>query len=279
TNTATFTPTFTATNTATLTPTNTATFTPTFTATNTATLTPTNTATFTPTFTATNTATPTRTNTPTLTPTRTPTVTPSPTNTPLSPGVMYLSSSTNGAAGGVTFSDEDILAYNRSTGVWSMYFDGSDVGLTTNIDAFALMSDGTILMSLEAAATVGTLGTVDDLDIIRFAPSSLGNTTAGTFTWYFDGSDVGLSTNAENVDAIDFAPDGRLIISTTGAVSVTGVSGNDEDLLAFTATALGSTTSGTWSLYFDGSDVGLNDAATEEINEIWIDPLNNKIYL
>jgi hypothetical protein len=70
-----------------------------------------------------------------------------------------------------------------------------------------------------------------------------------------------------------------LIISTGGSVSVTGVFANDEDLLAFTPTLLGSTTSGTWSLYFDGSDVGLNDAASEEINGAWIDPSNNKIYL
>jgi hypothetical protein len=57
------------------------------------------------------------------------------------------------------------------------------------------------------------------------------------------------------------------------------VSGSDEDPIIYTATALGSDTSGTWALYFDGSDVGLNDAASEEINEIWIDPANNNFYL
>ncbi len=48
-------------------------------------------------------------------------------------------------------------------------------------------------------------------------------------------------------------PDGRLLISTLGNVSVTGASGADEDLLVFTPAALGSTTSGTWAMYFDGS--------------------------
>jgi hypothetical protein len=221
------------------------------------------------------------TNTPTPGPTNTPTNTPTPTFTP-TPGsgdVIYVSSTTDGNAGGVAFADEDILAYDTSTGTWSMYFDGSDVGVTSDVDAFALMSDGTILMSLDVAVSVGSLGTVDDSDIIRFTPTSLGSTTAGTFSWYFDGSDVGLSTNNEDVDAIDFAPDGRLLVSTIGAFSVTGASGEDEDLLAFSATSLGSTTSGTWSLYFDGSDVELSTSSSEDVNGVWVDPANNQIYL
>ena len=160
-----------------------------------------------------------------------------------------------------------------------MYFDGSDVGVTSDIDAFFRMPDGTILLSVDADGAVGTFGAVDDSDIIRFTPTSLGPTTAGTFSWYFDGSDVGLSTTAEDIDAIGFAPDGKLVISTLGAFGVTGVSGNDEDLLVFTATTLGATTTGTWALYFDGSDVGLNEATSEQINGIWIEAATNKIYL
>jgi hypothetical protein len=59
---------------------------------------------------------------------------------------------------------------------------------------------------------------------------------------------------------------------------VTGVSGNDEDLISFNATSLGSATSGTWSMYFDGSDVGLNEATSEQINGVWINT-TGKIYL
>jgi hypothetical protein len=160
-----------------------------------------------------------------------------------------------------------------------MYFDGSDVGITNDIDSFSLMTDGSILLSLDADVTVGSLGTVDDSDILRFVPTSTGTNTTGSLQLYFDGSDVGLTATAENVDAIGFAPDGRLIISTSGSVSVTGASGNDEDLLAFLPASLGATTSGTWSLYFDGSDVGLNETTSEEINEIWIDGATNQIYI
>ena len=54
-------------------------------------------------------------------------------------------------------------------------------------------------------------------------------------------------------------------------MAVTGVSGADEDLLVFTATPLGATTSGTWAMVFDGSDVGLSTVASEDINGAWIE--------
>ena len=234
-----------------------------------------------PTSTFTSTPTATFTPSPTFTTTPTPTFTPLPTFTPTSTpaDVLRVSSNTNGTAGGVSFADEDILSYNTSTGTWSMYFDGSDVGITGDVDAFFLQFDGSLLLSLDADGTVGSLGTVDDSDIIRFVPTSLGTNTSGTLSMYFDGSDVGLSTSGEAVDAFGFAPDGRLVFSTIDTFSVTGVSGNDEDLIAFTPTTLGTTTSGMWSLYFDGSDVGLNESASEEINSVWIEPGTGRLYL
>ncbi|HET9912177.1 MAG TPA: S8 family serine peptidase, partial [Anaerolineales bacterium] len=144
--------------------------------------------------------TPTPSNTPTITPTFTPTFTPTATSTPGGSAVVYVSSTTNGNAGGVAFNDEDIVAYNTGTGTWSMYFDGSDVGITGDVDAFAIMPDGSILLSFEAASSG-----VDDSDIVRFAPTSLGSNTAGTFSVYLTGSSVGLTTNDEDIDAIDFA--------------------------------------------------------------------------
>ncbi|MGL5805583.1 MAG: hypothetical protein ACRC11_09090, partial [Xenococcaceae cyanobacterium] len=75
-----------------------------------------------------------------------------------------------------------------------------------------------------------------------------------------------------------FTTDDRLLISTQGSVTVTGVSGQDEDLLAFDATSLGASSSGTWSLYVDGSDVGLGDNDGEAINAAWVND-NGDIYL
>jgi tartrate-resistant acid phosphatase type 5 len=266
----------------------------------TATLTPVNiltaTTTFTPTFTPTATATntPTRTNTPSPTFTRTSTpshtathtaVPPTSTNTstPTARDVIYISSTSGGTVGGVTFAAEDILKFDTIAKTWALHFDGSDVGLSSSsgtvVDAFCLMSDGSILLSLINAATIPNLGSVDDSDIVRFIPTSLGTNTAGSFAWYFDGSDVGLTASGENIDVIGFAPDGRLILSTTGSLSVTGASGEDEDLAAFSSTSLGANTTGTWSLYFDGSDVSLSTSSSEDINGASIDPITGRIHL
>ncbi len=194
---------------------------------------------------------------------------------------LYVSTSSDGNAGGVAFNDEDILALDLRTGTWSLYFDGSDVGLNAvgqDIDAFHINADGSILLSLGQADTLPDLGAIENSDIVRFFPTSTGTNTAGIYQWYFDGSDVGLLDDDEDIDAVGIAPDGRLIISTIGGYAVSGVTGSDADLLSFTATSLGQTTSGSWELYFDGSDVGLDTTSAEDVKGAWMDD-NGDIYL
>jgi subtilisin family serine protease len=191
--------------------------------------------------------------------------------------VSVLGSPTLGAAGVVA--DEDIAQYDGATGAWSVYFDGSDVGLAAYaIDALAVLPSGELLISINADGTVagltgGPSGTsVDDSDIIKFTPTSLGANTAGTWSFYFDGSDVGLTTTGEDIDAITILPSGAIGISTLTDPSVTGLSGlADEDVIAFTPTALGSVTSGTYAYYFDGSDVGLSTNNNEDVDAFFTD--------
>jgi|GEM_PF-6016338 len=67
-------------------------------------------------------------------------------------------------------------------------------------------------------------------------------------------------------------PDGRLLISTVGNASVSGVRrGRDEDVLLFEPTSLGKRTRGKWSLYLDGSQNGLS-TRNENIVGIDYDP-------
>lgn len=206
-------------------------------------------------------------------------------NTPPPPSIsgLYVASNRSGTVGGVTYKDEDILFYDELTGNWSVYIDGSDVGLGgsgTDIEAFHVNADGSILLSVNQTVTLPDVGTIGETDIVRFVPSSTGNNTAGSYEWYFDGSDVGLETSGENIDAIGLTPDGKLVISVTGSPTVPGITSptpRDEDLLMFDATALGETTSGSWSFYFEGSDVGLQDSS-EDVDGIWIGS-NGDIYL
>ena len=223
----------------------------------------------TPTPTNTPTETPTPTNTPTPGgPTATPTNTPTPTLPPsTSPIVLSLANSGSYTVGTLTgVRDEDIISFDGAN--WSMLFDGSDVGIAGDVDAFYIVDSDTIRFSLVAAATVGSLGPVDSFDIVQF-DGTLGAATAGAFSLFLDGPTVGLDTSGENIDAIDLLADGRLLVSTSGNAGV--VSGaRDEDLLAFTPTT------GTWAMYFDGSAFGLGDTG-EDVDGV--DVANGNIYL
>jgi hypothetical protein len=85
----------------------------------------------------------------------------------------------------------------------------------------------------------------------------------GTFTLLFDGSDIGLTTEDEDIDAIALDGEGRLILSTLGPMSAGGISGEDEDLFLFADTALGASTAGALERLFDGSGLGLTLAGED----------------
>lgn len=190
---------------------------------------------------------------------------------------LFLSTTVGGKVNGIRYRNEDILAYNLTTGVWSLVFDGSDVGIHTDLDDFEWLPDGSLLLTFKAGLTIPGFGWVDESDIVRFMPASLGSHTAGTFTWFLDGADVGLTNGHEDIDAVGITPDGRLVISTRGSFSVEGISGTDKDLLVFNAQSLGEQTAGSWELYFEGGDVGLGHSQ-EDIRSVWLDPENGDIY-
>lgn len=191
--------------------------------------------------------------------------------------VLFVSSTSNGWLGILPFADEDIVAYDEVSKSWSMIFDGSDVGIKTDINGFEWLPDGSLLLTVDRPTTIAGIGTVDDSDIVRFIPQQFGRTTAGSFELYFDGSDVKLTTNGEDIDAIAFSPEGDLIISTLGGVRVDSVRGKDEDLLRFRANRWGNNTAGSFELYFDGSDVGLT-TKKEDIFGLWISADRGDLY-
>lgn len=220
--------------------------------------------------------------TPTPTLTSTVTSTPSPTLTPTatlapSSNSLYVSFSGSLPVEGTPSANEDILYFDGAS--WNQFFDGSDVGLASaDLTAFYILDEDTILMSFASAFTVDGIDATPQ-DILRLDASSLGSATLGTFSLYFDGSDVGLdNTASEEIDALSVLTDGRLLISTSGNPSVPDLTtGKDEDVLAFTPASLGEATSGTWSMYFDGSDVGLSDTNGEDVDAF--DVVGDTLYL
>ncbi|MBE9062317.1 cadherin-like domain-containing protein, partial [cf. Phormidesmis sp. LEGE 11477] len=181
---------------------------------------------------------------------------------------------------GVAVRSEDIVQYDGSSS-FSLFFDGSDVGLGgrgMNMDAFTVISDNEILISFDKAMTLEGAGRIDDSDIVKFTATSLGEVTEGTFELYLDGSDVGLTKGEEDIDGLTGLSDGSLLISTQGPSKVPGVNASNEDLLLFSPTSLGENTSGSWSVYFDGSDVGLGNDSREYIDGLAMDASDKLLF-
>ena len=188
---------------------------------------------------------------------------------------IYISFKGTASVPGVgTVRDEDIVSFDPDTNQWEMYFDGSDVGLaSTDVDAFSVRADGSIVLSVNSGSfsVTGLIGgpsgtTIDDSDMIEFTPVATGNTTAGSFTFLFDGSDVGLTTNGEDIDGVCWLEDGTFLFSTQGTARGNGPRLADEDVAVFFPSALGSTTGGTWEKFFDGSNVGYSQSSQEDID-------------
>lgn len=158
--------------------------------------------------------------------------------------------------------DEDIVLYDA--GAWSLYFDGSAVGLNEDgedVDAFGFLPDGSLVIS-----TLGNVnpapdlpGTHQDEDMLRCVPTGL-PVTSCAWSFYFDGSDVGLANNnGEDVDGLAISGS-DIYISTLGNFAVTGLSGEGRDVFVCSTATTGEATACTgFSLFFDGSAVGLTD--------------------
>lgn len=193
---------------------------------------------------------------------------------PPAAGAFYISTAKAGTMGGVGFAPADIIKFDPANG-WSMYFDGSDVGITKNVAAFEIQNDGSILLSLQAPQSVVGVGTVAPQDVLRFVPTATGNNTTGTFQMWVDGSTVGLSTSGEKIDALGLTGDGRIVISTSGAASVPVSGGTlksqDEDAAGFNRNTAA------WTAFLDGTAIA--GLAAEDVNALWVNTTTGDIYI
>jgi hypothetical protein len=171
-----------------------------------------------------------------------------------------------GGAETVTFGNAnavDTTATFSATGTYVLRLSAFDGALTGFDDVTVTVTAATLYFSVGALQTLSGVP-VTPQDIVAFDGSS--------FSLLLDGSDVGLDATSEDIDAFALLPNGHLLVSTKGNVSVPGLSGRDEDVIELTPGTLGATTTGTWSMYFDGSVFGL-DAAGEDVDAV--EPLAN----
>jgi hypothetical protein len=173
--------------------------------------------------------------------------------------------------GGFVYGPDDLAHYDPGTDTWSMYFDGSDVGLAgAAIDAYHEETDGSLLLSFDETVFLASLGDVLPADIVRFVPSSLGAQTAGSFELLHSGFALGLDASVDNIDAIARTSDGRLVISTDNDVFLNFGIAHAHDLLAIDGNEL--------LPYFEGELVGL-ETLSENITGVWFEPDTDVIFM
>ena len=166
-----------------------------------------------------------------------------------------ITSASAAVLGGITARTNDIIAFNGSS--FSVWLNGNASGLTGAVlRDFDVINPNEVVVAFNAAITLAGIA-FEPTDLARLSRTGSGF----AITMMLDGSDVGLTTSGEAIDAVTGLADGSWLISTRGAGSVPSGSRSlsfaAEDLLRFTPTSLGANTAGSWSLYADMSRVGL----------------------
>jgi hypothetical protein len=192
---------------------------------------------------------------------------------------------------------EPTLSRGNGPDPFELLFDGSDVGITrTIIDGLDIQEElslpavqrgepseepSDILLSFSVAHSIPPIGLVLQADIVRFVAEQNGPDTAGQFERFFDGSDIGLESAGEDIDAFVFKPYsfaergkvallGDLFFSTKGNLNIPGLQARDEDIVVcwgygFELQATGDIESSCEEieLFFDGSEAGLANASED----------------
>ena len=87
----------------------------------------------------------------------------------------------------VVYRNHDVIGYNIQSRSWSMVIDGSDIGLSgTDILSVNALADGSFVFTINSITNIANLGWVDQGDILRFIPTSLGDDTTGRIEKLFD---------------------------------------------------------------------------------------------
>lgn len=177
---------------------------------------------------------------------------------------------------------------------WYKLFDGEDFGLGPKHTIMSMSIQGYygstcglecvdgIYMTFgqDAIKVPGITPKVLGQDIVLFTPVvSVTAVVGGNFELVFDGSDVGLTTASEKIEALDYWPNdmvlandvdlpedcvaGIFFINTLGAYRVPAanggtLSGNGSDVLLFCATNVGPSTAGFWFRVHDEADYPIN---------------------
>ena len=166
-------------------------------------------------------------------------------------GHLLLTNEYAATLGGQSFGPNDIIDYDPSADTATLYFDGDAVGFTGWINALHLLENGHIVLSTNAADTLGGLS-FSEGDFIEYDP------VADIATLYFDGA---LFSAAENVRSVHIGPGSGgggggpiahwKLDETSGSTAVDSEGGHDGTLVNGPSWTAGQLDGG---LQFDGAN-------------------------
>ncbi len=138
----------------------------------------------------------------------------------LSNGIIILSTDNNETLGGLSFGDDDLVAYDPSTNTATLYFDGGNLFSNNNedIDAVYIRDNGNIILSTTGGATLGGISFADG-DLIEYIPST------DSASLFFDESNF---SGGADIDGVHILANGNILISTNNTESLPGLA-NFED--------------------------------------------------
>lgn len=144
---------------------------------------------------------------------------------------------------GVTYTERDLVLYDGTN--FSKLLDGPAIGIPegARIDATTVLSDGTLILSLDIPVSLGG---------IDFKANDLINYDGSSFSLYFSGSDNGIP-EAANLDGVWVSPEDEILFSLDIPCSINGLEVKDKDIIKWSE--------GSFSLYFDGLSAGIPSGA------------------
>ena len=144
---------------------------------------------------------------------------------------------------GVAYTERDLILYDGTN--FSKLLDGSAIGIPegARIDAATVLSDGSIVFSLDIPVTLG---------VIPFKAHDLIVYNGSSFNPYFNGSENGIPEGAD-VDGVCVSPEDEILFSLDIPCSLNGLEVKDKDIIKWSE--------GSFSLYFDGLSAGIPSGA------------------
>jgi len=145
----------------------------------------------------------------------------------LNNGNIILSTKIGVTLGGLTFGNGDLIEYNPTTDIATLYLDESMfVGGNEDITSVHILDNDNIILSTADDAELGGLNFTNG-ELIEYNPN------LDTATLFFDNN---LFSASEDIDALHILDNGNIILSTAGAATLGGLTFADGDLAEYNPT-------------------------------------------